>query len=75
MSGYGPAPRDSRFTINVGDKLRLSISSLAVNETRHGTVSIDLLRPGNAPERIWDLDVLPGRVSRTDYRHAFQGRE
>jgi hypothetical protein len=73
MSGYGPAPRDSRFTIDVGDKLRLSISSLAENGTRHGAVSIDLIRPGHANERIWDLDVLPRRVSRTEYRHAFQG--
>src|SRR5260370_17080068 len=49
MSGYGPAPRDSRFTINVGAKLRLSISSLPLTQPLHTTASIDILPSPNAP--------------------------
>ena len=63
---------DRKFTIKVGDKFELSVNNIGVNGTENGTVSIDLLRPGKAPERIKDFYRRERKVSRTEYQHAFQ---
>jgi hypothetical protein len=53
-----------------GQRLTLLVKH-AYNET---DISIDLLRHDSAPERIWFLDELPRRVSRTEYEHSFEKR-
>ena len=65
-------PTDRKFTIEVGEKFGLSVNNLGVNGTENGTVSIDLLRPGKPPERIGEYYGRIGKVSRTEYQHAFQ---
>lgn len=37
-------------------------------------ISIDLLRQGGAPERIWALDEQPRRVTKTEYENLFERR-
>jgi hypothetical protein len=68
-------PADRNLTIEVGDQFRLLVKNLGVKGTKNGKVSIDLLRPGKTPERIGDFETYVGRLSRAEYRHAFQDRE
>lgn len=72
---FGAGPTNRKFIIKVGDKFELSVNNLGVNGTENGTVSIDLLRPGKAPERIGDFYRREGKVSRTEYKQAFQDPE
>jgi hypothetical protein len=37
-------------------------------------LSVDLIRPGQAPQRIWSFDGRPHRVSRVEYERAFAQR-
>jgi hypothetical protein len=68
---FGAGPADRRFTVHVGDKLSLSISTVAKGVER-STVSIDLLRPGKAPERIGIFDAHDGTVSKEEYDRVFR---
>ena len=72
--GIEPGNLDSSFTIEVGNNFKLSLNDLAA-KTGDRTFSINLLRPGHAPEMIWNRDLHWGRVSKTEYNHAFHDRE
>ena len=66
--GAGPAER--KFTIHLGDGFQLSVNNVARGDGG-GTISIDLLRPGKASERIGDFDAHDRRVSKAEYLHVF----
>ena len=70
---FGAGPNDRRFTIEVGDKFRLTVMNSGVPGTKNGSVSIDLLRPGQDSQRIADFDARQagGMVSKTTYQRAF----
>jgi hypothetical protein len=72
---FGTGPGDAKLTIDVGHKFGISVRTSAAGENTNGTALIDLLRDGKAPERIWDFYARRGRISRTEYWHAFQDRE
>ncbi len=69
--GLGPAPVDYKFTIKADDKFELSVSNVVAKKYGYGAVSVDLLRPGQAPERIWYLGGDPRRVSKAEYERVF----
>jgi hypothetical protein len=50
--GFGVGQADSNFTINIGEKFDLSVNNMAVKESGHGGISIDMLYTGRAPIRI-----------------------
>lgn len=72
-NGFGIGPADRRFKIEVGENFELSVTELARKSkaTGNGSISIDLLRSGKAPERIWEFDARMALVSRTEYQHLF----
>lgn len=70
--GLGGGLQDNRFTIDVGDKFQLSITSLAERNDTNGAVSIDVLRPGQPPKRIWDFQARRGMVSWAEYKLTFR---
>ncbi len=70
----GPGDSDDAFTIEVGNDFRLSPSDLG-GKNGDRILSINLLRPGHGPEKIWDVDLRSGRISRTEYQHVFQAPE
>jgi hypothetical protein len=53
------------------------VKNLAVKGTEIATLSIDVLRPGKAPERIGKFDARPpmGMVAKAVYQPAFQEHE
>ncbi len=68
-------PVDRMFTINLGDQFSLVVNNVGVANTKNGAVSIDLQRPGRAPERIAAFETREGSVSRAEYLHAFRETE
>lgn len=60
--------KDSLATITVGGmSVTLVMNSGFISNEAH----IDLLRPHQAPERIWYLDQRPHEVSRSEYKAMF----
>jgi hypothetical protein len=74
---FRAGPPESTSTIDVGDGFQLSLKNLAVKGTENATLSIDVLRPGKAPERIGNFDARPpmGMVTKTVYQRAFHDYE
>ncbi len=63
--------RDSKVRIEVsGKQLTFVMNSGFISHEAH----IDLIRPGQPPERIWHLDEKPHRVSRVEYDQIFRKR-
>lgn len=62
---------DYEFTAKISDEVGLSVRNIPINGSRHGTVSIDLLRAHRASERLWTFNALPARISKAEYRRAF----
>ncbi len=71
---FGAGPAELKFTIYLGDGIQFSVNNVA-REDGGGTISIDLLRPGKAPERIGDFDAHDGSVSKAEYQHVFHDRK
>ncbi|HXZ39619.1 MAG TPA: hypothetical protein VEG68_02685 [Terriglobales bacterium] len=69
--GFGTAPVDYKFTIQVADKFEISVDNRSMIKSRFGGASIELLRPGRPPERIFYLEGNPRRVSRAEYERIF----
>ena len=69
--GITPVP-GIQFTVVVGNKFSLLVKNEATDPKEYPRISIDLLRPGRAPERLWYLDQTPHRVSRSVYQRTFE---
>jgi hypothetical protein len=73
--GFAVMAPDADFTIDVGNKFSLLVSSVAAARTGHGSISIDTLYPSAAPSRVFNLDVRNESVSRSEYQQTFHDRE
>jgi hypothetical protein len=67
--GYGGI--DSNFTMEVGDKFKLSINALAARKNSRGAITIDKLYPGRPTTQVFKLEIRSERISRSEYRHIF----
>jgi hypothetical protein len=56
--------------MSVGNQFSIVVNNVGVANTKSGTVSIDLQRPGRVPDRIAAFDAREGKVSRGEYRRA-----
>jgi len=63
-------PAEANFTMNVGE-IRLLVNHQRTKDTKNGTLTIDLQRPGKASERIAVFENRQGNVSKAEYQHAF----
>jgi hypothetical protein len=72
--GFG-APSYGTLEIGVGDQFKVLVNTVKLEGTDLGTVSINLQRPGRAPDRIAEFEAREGSVSRAEYRHAFRDPE
>ncbi len=69
--GFGEASTDYQFVVDVGQTFRLEVRNKLPDRTGRGTVSVDVVRPGQNPERIWYLDGRARRVGRAEYEASF----
>jgi hypothetical protein len=60
------------FEVQVGDKLVIAAKNQATDHGEHEWISVDLLRAGKPPERLYDVNGTPRRVSQTEYERSFQ---
>jgi hypothetical protein len=71
VNGWSKRGLGGQYTVAVGNKFSL----LARNEAttrEYPRISIYLLRPAQAPERLWHLDQTPHTVSRSVYKRTFE---
>ena len=64
---------DHLTTYDIDNVNGWSVKNEATSEREYPRMSINLLRPGRAPERLWYLDGSPHRVSRSVYERTFKG--
>jgi hypothetical protein len=72
---FDAGPRSHQLMIEVADKFRLALDNVGVYGTEDGTLSVDLMRPGAAPERIAHFNTGVGSVSRSIYRATFKNAQ
>jgi hypothetical protein len=69
--GFGVIAPDYSFAVKVSHAFSLSVRNVAMNQNGHGSLLVDLVRSGKAPEQILDRSLRREKVSRAEYDHAF----
>jgi hypothetical protein len=67
---FAPRLPGDQFEFPIGN-VQISVKNRATNVRAYPNVSIDLLRPDQAPENIYTVDETPRRVSKSGYQRAF----
>src|SRR5260370_12200110 len=62
----------AHFEAEIGKNLVISVRNHIGNESVYQSVSIVLLRPGQAPESLYNVDGTTRRVSKSEYERAFK---
>ena len=70
----GQAASDYQFSVDVGTRLKFLVKAGNVFRSGYDSPTVDLLRPGQALERIWYLDGAPRKVSKAEYKSVFGKR-
>jgi hypothetical protein len=65
--------RSRSFTISVEGKFQLFVTNIAKG-TEKSAVTLDFLRPGEAPQRLGTYEAHEGRISKTEYERTFTER-
>ncbi|MBZ5525218.1 MAG: hypothetical protein LAP21_23575 [Acidobacteriia bacterium] len=65
--------RGEHLELSIGGKFVISAKNEAALEQESPRVSIDLIRPGIAPENLYHADGAPRRVSKAEYKRDFPG--
>ncbi len=60
------------LSADLGKGMTISVKREGDTTDPRNNVSIDLLRPGQAPQRLWYIDRHPRNVSKSDYEKLFQ---
>jgi hypothetical protein len=59
------------FEVQVGNDFVIAAKNQATDQADHEWISVDLIRPGEPPERLYEVNGAPRRVSRSEYEHSF----
>jgi hypothetical protein len=59
------------FRIQVGNSFVVSAKNNSANPLKYNHVTVDLIRPGQVPERLYDVDGAVRSVSRIEYEKLF----
>jgi hypothetical protein len=62
------------FSVDVGEHFRILVNYEFAKRAGNNVTSIELVRPGRAPETIGNFSTRQGTVSRSDYTHTFRDR-
>ena len=69
--GVGATAGDNHFSVEPGKLFTLSVKQGNIYKSANDSASVDLLRPGQAPEKLWYVDGYPHRVSKSEYEQTF----
>jgi hypothetical protein len=64
----------AHFEVEIGKNLVISVQNHIGNESVYQWVSVDLLRHGQAPESLYNVDGTTRRVSKSEYDRTFNKR-
>lgn len=70
MQNIGSSPGD-HFEVQVGDKFVIAVKNQATDQSQYHWVSVNLVRPGQVPESLYDVNGTPRTVSKAEYERAF----
>ena len=70
--GIGSVTGDHQFSVELGKQLTLLVREGNVYRPAYDSASVEILRPGSAPEDVWHVDARPRRVSKGDYKQLFR---
>jgi hypothetical protein len=59
------------FDIDVGKTFTITAKNQAAPGRVYPSISVDLLRPGQIPENIYNVDGVPRRVNESEYKQIF----
>jgi len=63
---------NAHFEVEIGKNLAISVRNHIGNESVYQRVSVDLLRPDQAPESLYNGDGTTRRVSKSEYERIFK---
>jgi hypothetical protein len=66
----GRSPGD-HFEVEVGKNSMIAVKNQATDVRAYPWISVDLLRPGQPPESLYDVNGTPRRVSKAEYERVF----
>lgn len=66
----------AHFEVPIGKDLIISVKNRATNqrEWQYPWITVDLLRPGQGPQNLYDVNGNPRRVSKSQYERVFRSR-
>jgi hypothetical protein len=70
--GIGCGLHDNQFSVEVGREATLHVDVKNAQKAAYCTVSVDLVRTGQAPEKVWYQEGYPKKVSKSEYQQLFQ---
>ncbi len=59
------------FEIQVGDKFVIAAKHQASDVREREWITVDLMRPGQPPERLYEVNGNPRTVSQSEYEGTF----
>jgi hypothetical protein len=70
MHRVGSSP-GGQFEVQIGNQFAISAKNQTSDRRNYAWVSVDLLRPGQTPEKLYNVDGTSRRVSKSDYQSFF----
>jgi len=64
----------SHFEVKLSDGSVVSVTNRATDVRAYPWISVDLLRPGQKPQSLYDVNETPHRVSKRRYESLFRNR-
>jgi hypothetical protein len=71
------ALRDSpgdQFSVELGPKMRIVATNTATSDRQFIKMFVEVLRSGQAGEKLYSTDASPRRVSKSEYEHLFPNK-
>jgi hypothetical protein len=70
VRALGRTPGD-HFEVQVGDKFVIAAKNQASDVREHEWITVDLIRPGQPPERLYDVNGNGRTISQAEYERTF----
>jgi hypothetical protein len=67
-----PPVNGGHFDIHLSNDLVISVTNRATNERAYPWINVDLLRSGQSPQHLYDVDGTPRTVSKKEYESVLR---
>jgi hypothetical protein len=70
--GIGPTSDGFQFSVALSKQVTLLVKQGNIYKSAYDSPTIDLVRPGHPPEKLWNVDGYPRWVSKNEYERTFE---